>query len=149
MSATPAALTQLNDIRSFLTGGHAKFTIVSKKTGARKTFEVMRAPPRPPDTESNGFFVRLLVGPDNGSDFRYLGFLAKKAINCYFYPGKKPWAAEACEVISWLCTKLNHNEGNFFEQAEFWHAGTCARCGRELTDPESIARGLGPVCAGR
>lgn len=27
------------------------------------------------------------------------------------------------------------------------HAGRCGACGRELTDPESIARGLGPTCA--
>lgn len=26
---------------------------------------------------------------------------------------------------------------------------TCAQCGRELTDPESIARGIGPDCAER
>ncbi len=25
----------------------------------------------------------------------------------------------------------------------------CARCGRVLTDPRSIARGMGPVCAGK
>lgn len=25
--------------------------------------------------------------------------------------------------------------------------GVCACCGRELTDPESIARGIGPICA--
>jgi hypothetical protein len=27
--------------------------------------------------------------------------------------------------------------------------GTCAICGLELTDPESIARGIGPICAER
>lgn len=27
--------------------------------------------------------------------------------------------------------------------------GACAHCGRDLTDEESIARGLGPVCAGK
>lgn len=27
--------------------------------------------------------------------------------------------------------------------------GRCALCGLELTDPESIARGIGPICAGR
>ena len=31
----------------------------------------------------------------------------------------------------------------------FWHQNKCAHCGRPLTDPESIARGLGPICAGR
>lgn len=28
-------------------------------------------------------------------------------------------------------------------------AGRCCSCGRELTDPESIARGIGPICAGK
>lgn len=27
--------------------------------------------------------------------------------------------------------------------------GSCGCCGRELTDPESIARGIGPICADR
>jgi hypothetical protein len=27
------------------------------------------------------------------------------------------------------------------------HCGRCGRCGHPLTDPVSIARGLGPTCA--
>ena len=27
--------------------------------------------------------------------------------------------------------------------------GTCMMCGRELTNPESISRGIGPICASR
>jgi hypothetical protein len=27
--------------------------------------------------------------------------------------------------------------------------GACACCGRQLTDPESVARGIGPICASR
>ncbi len=27
--------------------------------------------------------------------------------------------------------------------------GVCAICGKELTDPESVERGIGPVCAGK
>ncbi len=27
--------------------------------------------------------------------------------------------------------------------------GSCACCGRELTDPESVSRGIGPICAGK
>ncbi len=29
------------------------------------------------------------------------------------------------------------------------HTGQCIMCGKTLTDPESIARGIGPVCGGR
>lgn len=37
------------------------------------------------------------------------------------------------------------------EQAQAFGArfGVCAICGRLLTDPESIDRGIGPVCANR
>lgn len=36
------------------------------------------------------------------------------------------------------------------QAAAFGHAtGTCLVCARTLTDPESVARGIGPVCAAR
>lgn len=28
-------------------------------------------------------------------------------------------------------------------------SGRCCSCGRELTDPESIDAGIGPICAGK
>jgi SWI/SNF-related matrix-associated actin-dependent regulator 1 of chromatin subfamily A len=31
---------------------------------------------------------------------------------------------------------------------QLWHQGRCSCCGRTLTDSDSIARGIGPVCAG-
>jgi hypothetical protein len=31
---------------------------------------------------------------------------------------------------------------------KIFHTGKCSACGRTLTDPESISRGLGPICAG-
>ena len=37
------------------------------------------------------------------------------------------------------------------EEAQEWgrRTGVCCSCGRELTDPDSISRGLGPICARR
>ena len=32
---------------------------------------------------------------------------------------------------------------------EFLFSGTCRKCNRELTNPESIREGIGPICAGR
>jgi len=43
----------------------------------------------------------------------------------------------------------NLDRGTFPTNFEFWHEGRCAACARRLTVPESIARGLGPECAGR
>lgn len=52
------------------------------------------------------------------------------------------WTAE--KLLAWI------QEGFPIEaQAEVVVATRCACCHRKLTDPESVARGLGPECAGR
>jgi len=64
-------------------------------------------------------------------------------------------------VAEWLCGgvylyakgmvyRLRPEHRLTLEQAIEWgHQHTaCIRCGTELTDPKSIARGIGPVCAG-
>jgi hypothetical protein len=91
--------------------------------------------------------VSLLVGPDNGSDYRYVGILRRHGGPLSFHPNKKGYAPEACAAVAWFVRLVNLDKNDVFNaQCEFWHSGFCARCGRELTDPESIASGLGPVC---
>jgi hypothetical protein len=55
-----AQMIGLERIRAFMLSGQAKFTLVSERTGDRKTFRV-RASDNP-----TTYFVDLLVGPDNG-----------------------------------------------------------------------------------
>lgn len=149
-------ITSLADVRRFLTGGHARFTLVSKKTGQRKTFQVRREP-----RTTSPWFVDLLVGPENTSDYKYLAFLWDRDGKGYLgvKPAKDRWGEDAYRVFEWLVHRLNvtrnvddpvtaaREDELFNAQAEFWHSGSCARCGRELTDPDSIRTGLGPVCA--
>lgn len=49
------------------------------------------------------------------------------------------WAA--LEALRVACGGAPHT------QSEFLEANRCGRCGRKLTDPESIVRGIGPECA--
>lgn len=35
---------------------------------------------------------------------------------------------------------------NLLEELEVYHHGRCGRCGRKLTDPDSIVQGMGPEC---
>jgi hypothetical protein len=51
------------------------------------------------------------------------------------------WAAKA--VLLAACGEVPHR------QAEITVADRCGRCGRQLTDPVSIERGIGPECYGR
>ena len=140
----PAEIVALAHVRAFLLAGHAKFTLVSKVTGARKTFEVKHA--KATDKFPEGWMVSLLVGPDNGSDYRYVGII-RRGSQLDFHRNRKAFAPEACAAVEWFVRLVNLDKNDVFNaQAEFWHSGFCARCGRELTDPESIASGLGPVC---
>lgn len=153
MTNPAAIINSLSSIRSFLTAGNALFTLVSKATGARKTFLVEQAPHNDEHRKA-GFFVKLLVGPDNGSDYRYLGFMYEGTANDHlrFKRNGNNFGNEACGAFEWMITQLNWRddgdvEAHFGLVAEFWHSGRCARCGRTLTDPHSIETGLGPVCA--
>jgi hypothetical protein len=62
----------------FLLGGNATFTASSSK-GGRFTYRVRLAKPR--DGETNPprrWFVAVLTGPDNSSDYTYLGTIVER-----------------------------------------------------------------------
>lgn len=138
---TAHELTDPSAAHEFALAGHATFTIVSRKSGERRTFRAVLAPdPKP----AGPWFVSLLTGPDNESDYRYLGVVWRDAKGTRFVAQAKPGMEAAKEIAGWVFRALE--AGTLTEQAEFWHEGRCGRCGRLLTDPESIARGIGPVC---
>ena len=141
--------------KAFALGGHATLTLVSKKTGGRFTFKITRADG---DESDRPFFVGVLTGPDNGADYSYLGCLfPRDRATGRDYPtprfshGRKSTigqGAPSAVAFRWLWSRVEAGQP-VEPQAEFWHEGRCCRCNRALTDPESIAAGIGPVCAGR
>jgi len=59
---------------AFILAGKARFTLTSKKTGQHFTYQVKKAKDggkRP----NSPWFVSILSGPDNGSDYQYIGCL--------------------------------------------------------------------------
>jgi hypothetical protein len=129
-------------IQQFIGGGNATFTIVSKATGVRFTYKVR-------EPEGGGVhFVKVLRGADNEGDYSYLGFIRGGE---YIHGGRKARVgkdAPSARAFGWFHGRLQ--AGTLpAEQVEFWHEGRCCRCGRKLTVPESIERGIGPECAAR
>jgi hypothetical protein len=139
-TAKAGQLTTWDAVREFIFAGHARFTLRSLKTGMRYTYQVkvkkqdLEAGKTGPDVT---YFVALLRGPDNVSDYRYLGVLRK--------PGNF-WTI----ALVWMLDRLKVDRTGVLGVAlEVWHEGKCGRCGRTLTVPESVASGIGPVCDGR
>jgi hypothetical protein len=55
------------------------------------------------------------------------------------------YAAEAALEYAWLGETRKPKNGRIVVEEQ----STCGACGRELTDPESIRRGIGPECYGK
>ena len=152
-TAKAGQLTTWDAVREFIFAGHARFTLRSLKTGMRYTYQV-KVKKQDLEAGKTGsdvtYFVALLRGPDNVSDYRYLGVLRK--------PGNF-WTTKASTVkrdsasmiaMVWMLDRLKVDRtGVLGVTLEVWHEGKCGRCGRTLTVPESVASGIGPVCDGR
>jgi len=131
---------------SFLFAGNATFTIKSKRNGKRFTYKLTLA-----DSEPQRFFVSVLNGPDNWSNYQYLGLVFPlKQIYTQTSGSKISSKADSAVAISWFFSWLfNPLYKDIFQHAEVWHEGKCGRCGRKLTVPESIESGFGPECIGK
>lgn len=128
--------------KQFVTAGKAVFTVQSV-TGRHYTYRVSDNPYRTGVRKS--WFVSLLTGPDNTSDYTYLGMLDESG---NYWPTRKttlPESSEPVRVLRWAL-RLVFTGGQVPAGYSLFHAGRCGRCGRQLTTPESVAAGLGPDC---
>ena len=134
--------------------GKVVFSVVSKTTGDRKTFQVSRAPARNDKDKSLAWFVSQLTGPDNCLSYTYLLMMTARGNEdtpTLRLTAKSPaegFDNVAVKTFRWLFRNAIR-EIETLSQAEVWQACDCRVCGRLLTVPESIARGVGPVCANR
>jgi hypothetical protein len=128
----------------FIRAGNARLTLVSRATQARFTYRVRRAK----RAKRPMWFVDVLSGPSNTDDYQPVGAIDVAALHPYrgSSPKVQP-AAPSVKAFAWTYGRLA--SGKPIDGVEVWHEGRCGRCGRVLTVPESIERGLGPECAGR
>jgi len=138
-TATPAQLTNPADIDGFMFAGNATFTLRSQRTGKHITYRVQAKANVVGDVEC--YFVSVMTGSDNENSYTYLGRFDQRRT---YWPDRRWRIAETDErrrAFDWFLRHKSH------PALEVWHEGRCGCCGRKLTTPESIQRGIGPVCA--
>lgn len=114
-----------------------EFTVVSKKSGKDFTFKVA-------NKSWNGKTYTHVSVEVNYLDWRYLGVF----FNGKIYHKKQLVDSPSAVAIGWLLAKVKESKFDLLnESVEVMHLGNCIRCGRPLTDVNSIERGLGPECA--
>lgn len=133
------------DIKTYALAGHATLTLTSEKTGTRYTYRISQAKNRETGKPSNLWFVGLLTGPDNEASYSYVG-----ALNGTFKLTKaSKFTPDSIPVRAFNFFWNHVDQGKMPPQMEVRHSGHCGRCGRTLTVPESIDRGIGPECASK
>jgi hypothetical protein len=141
-----STFTSAQDVATFARAGRAILTVTSTGTGARYTYK-FSAPKD--DAASPRRFVSLLTGPDNGDDYSYIGCMEGTAFRTT-KASRLTDAAPPVRAVRYLCERvLSHPEAPLPAGIEIRHEGRCGCCGRRLTVPESIDRGIGPECAER
>lgn len=130
--------------REFVLAGKAIFTVFSR-SGKHYTYRVTS---KESDSGSKIWFVGLLTGTDNTSDYEYLGVL--KESGEVRLTAKSQHTSESTPVIAirWAINKL-WSGSPIPDGCGIHHEGWCGRCGRMLTDPVSVRTGFGPKCRGR
>jgi hypothetical protein len=126
--------------------GH--YTIKSSKTGDHRTFKIHTQPEKS-EFAPGKRIVSLLTGSENDSDASYTGFAFIDDQGVHVWTKKRGeglwetyadmlWSLALDSVLSTWAAK------GFTIMGE----GRCIRCNRLLTTPDSVASGIGPVCAG-
>jgi hypothetical protein len=139
-----------NAALQFLLAGNATFTVLSTGTGTRFTYKVTRQ-----DDNSPWWRVGLLTGPNNTTDYRYIGSIGWDRANYpaprFFPPRGTNLAALPASTrgFAWVLDAAARADERWEQLLEFHHAGRCGRCGRTLTTPESVSAGFGPECITR
>lgn len=146
----------------------------SAEPEVRFTFHVQRARG---EEESRPWFCKVLTGRDNRYDFSFVGSLFPEGPRLVYRHGTKARINDdspSVRCLVWLVEALNRLGSasraasvaaqtlfppepkvmaevaaalQALNRVEVWHDGKCGRCRRDLTVPESVARGLGPECA--
>lgn len=140
-------------------GRRLRFTLKSH-TGRHLTYQVQTMGGPVSVGQGRRRYVSVLTGSDNESAYTYLGTIfdftilisqgrrRKGSLQWSYHHGRKSIIerdATSAKSFRWLWDRLLSGKG-IGTLAEFWHEGRCGRCGRALTDPESIVAGIGPIC---
>lgn len=136
---TTTNFAKASDTLNFMLAGNARVTFQSGKTGVRYTYRVRQM------EDAKGYFVSLLTGSDNESDYTYMGLMQT---DLYFRLTKASRYGTQTAPVRGFCYVMKHlADGAMPPSVEISHEGRCGRCGRTLTVPSSIASGIGPECA--
>lgn len=127
------------EVKAFMLAGNSIFTVLNKRTEGHMTFKVSQKKAEEGKEPEPLWFVSVCTAYDT---YICIGRIVGKE----FIPSKK-YNGDSSSIKSFQI--LWNRYGILkspMDDVEFLHSDRCARCGRIMTDPESLAYGMGPYC---
>lgn len=134
----------INFTKDFVLAGEAVFTVENGK-GEHYTYRIESSEAK--DTRPPLYFARVMVGRDNEGTYSYIGVVDTKTGSIRFTKASKHSdISKEYLVLAWALKQV-WDQRTLPEGYAIRHSGNCGRCGRKLTNPESLNTGIGPECA--
>lgn len=153
MQATLETIEECRPSQLFLRAGNAIFT-VSNSSGDHYTYRI-QSPGIDEDTPEQyrkpTWFVHLLTGPDNTTDYQYIGMYSPSRNAAWPTRASKIGAdSKPFRVLNWAL-QIIANDAALPPGYSITRSTRCGRCGRSLTHPDGITdegyrHGFGPIC---
>lgn len=121
---------------TFILAGKSTVTFKSLNTGDHLTFNIKR-----PKKAMYG--ITHFVQARTGNDYARIGLIRADRFEVS-RNAELPADSKEIKAFAWVFANLMQRRVP--PLLEIWHEGRCGMCSRPLTDPDSIASGIGPEC---
>lgn len=137
-------MTNKHDIRQFIEAGTAYMLLRSKVSGREYTFLIAKPGNRWKTCPGNKAFSRNVYPVKSGTKMRRgrIGIIHNNDKSVIVDKGSD----YVVHIFGWFLRHLYSEENDLPDTLEVYHLGMCGRCGRPLTDSESVRIGIGPIC---
>lgn len=129
-------------LKPYLTAGNTTFTLYSAKLDKRYTYHILQD-----KKVKNRYIVKLMYKSDNEDleeSFKFLGLFYEDSMTLKVN-SIGVYKQDAAQMLDYFLSIVDKRR-EWPTTCEFYPSRKCARCGRTLTTPESITRGIGPDC---
>ena len=138
-NVSPMALPNL------FTAGRAVLTFMNTEKGTHMTVRSKQLVDRNTKERKPIFFVSVSLLGDQETGFRYAGTYYSDTQNYKLHSSVQP-GSQVHRVMEFLKKAIANPQILRDKKVSLFHEGRCVRCGLPLTNPESIAVGLGSDC---
>lgn len=132
--------------RNFIFAGRSVFTLENKETSNYITFKVKEVK-KQGKVIPGQFSIQCKALGDKNYGYEFMGFM--NTIQKEFRPRHRAIKDHVgFKTFIWVLKNFERLE-DFEAKMAMYHEGICCKCGLSLSTPESIQKGIGPICEDR